>query len=117
GVFYFVVWSLLAGYFRRQSVRQDTTRDPRITLQLQRWSGPAMMAFALTITFASFDWLMSLDPHWFSAVFGIYFFSGCVVGFLAMLILWAAALRRHGMLAEAISIEHYHDLGKLLFGF
>jgi hypothetical protein len=117
GLFYLAVWSGLATYFRRQSLLQDSTRDPRATLRLQRWSGPAMILFALTITFAAFDWIMSLDPHWFSAVFGIYYFSGCVVGFLAVLILWAIALRRQGMLSEAITIEHYHDLGKLLFGF
>jgi hypothetical protein len=114
---YFAVWSGLALFYRRLSIQQDATRDPRLTLRMQRWSGPAMIAFAGTVTFASFDWIMSLDPHWFSAVFGVYFFSGAVVGFLAMLILWAAWLRRQGLLSEAITREHYHDLGKLLFGF
>ncbi len=115
--FYLLTWSGMAYYFRRLSLGQDSNRDPEATLRLQKWSGPAMILFALTVTFAAFDWIMSLDPHWFSAVFGIYYFSGCVVGFLAVLILWAIALRRQGMLNEAITIEHYHDLGKLLFGF
>lgn len=114
---YFAVWGLLAWVFRRESLRQDASHDRRATLRLQRWSGPGMMAFAVTVTFASFDWLMSLDPHWFSAVYGVYFFSGCVVGFLAMLILALRWLQSRGLLAEAVTTEHYHDLGKLLLGF
>lgn len=76
-----------------------------------------MMAFAVTVTFASFDWLMSLDPHWFSAVYGVYFFAGCVVGFLSLLILALVGLRGRGLLADVVTTEHFHDLGKLLFGF
>ncbi len=116
-VVYFAVWIVLALVFRHYSIRQDSTSDPAMTLAMQRWSGPGTMAFAVTVTFASFDWLMSLDPHWFSAVYGVYFFSGCVVGFLAILVLALLELGRRGLLSDVVTVEHYHDLGKLLFGF
>ena len=116
-LFYFAVWTVLARYFWRTSIRQDASGDKRLTLQMQRWSGPAMMAFAVTTCFAAFDWLMSLDPHWFSTIYGVYFFSGAVVGFLAFVTLAALALERVGLLRDKITEEHYHDLGKLLLGF
>lgn len=113
---YFTVWGVIANFFWRCSIRQDQTGDVDLTLRMQRWSGPAMIAFALTSCFAAFDWLMSLDPHWFSTIFGVYFFSGAVVGFLAALTLCAIILERGGRL-PGITTEHFHDLGKLQFGF
>lgn len=76
-----------------------------------------MLAFAISVNFAAFDLLMSLDPHWFSTIYGIYFFSGCVVASLAALTLLVVFLQSHGMLRREVTIEHFHDLGKLLFGF
>ena len=114
---YFVVWSALAWVFYRRSVGQDRDGAPQATARLQRLSGPAIILFALTVTFAAFDWLMSLDPHWYSTMFGVYYFAGCVVAIFAFLALVGLVLRRAGVLAEVITIEHYHDLGKLLFAF
>ena len=114
---YFVAWLLLARFFVSRSRRQDQSGDPALTVQMERASGPALLVFAGTVTFASFDWLMSLEPSWFSTIFGVYYFSGTAVGFLAALILAALAVQRSGRLAGLITVEHYHDLGKLLFGF
>ncbi len=114
---YFAVWAILARYFWTRSVQQDETGDAKLTLQMQKWSGPAMMAFAVTVCFAAFDWLMSLDPHWFSTIYGVYFFSGAAVGFFAFVTLVALLLERVGALRGALTVDHYHDLGKLLFGF
>ena len=85
--------------------------------RVRRWSGPAMIVFAITMNFAAFDWLMSLDPHWFSTIFGVYFFSGSVVGFLAFLPLAMFLARRAGRIGTEITTEHEHDVAKLLFGF
>ena len=63
---YFAIWGLLAWFYLSNSVRQDSTRDPKTTLKLQSFSAPGMLLFALTVVFASFDWEMSLDPLWFS---------------------------------------------------
>ncbi len=117
GVGYFAVWWLLARFFLRRSVEQDTSRDPALTLRMERLGGPALLLFSLTITFAAFDWLMALTPRWFSTIFGVYYFSGAIVGFLAAVILLALLLQAGGRLAATVTVEHYHDLGKLLFAF
>lgn len=116
-VVYLAVWVALARYFWSRSVQQDQTDDVQLTLRMQATSAPTMFAFGLTLTFASFDWLMSLSPHWFSTIFGVYYFSGAVVGSLALLIVMVRALQASGRLKHAVTIEHGHDLGKLLFGF
>jgi hypothetical protein len=117
-VLYFAVWIGLARLFFGRSVAQDRSGDARITLALRRWSAPGIILFALTTTFAAFDWLMSLEPHWYSTIFGVYYFSGAILGLLAMLILISLALSSPGASGEtAITVEHLHDLGKLMFGF
>jgi len=114
---YFLVWITIAWYFRRNSMRQDETGDPAISLHLSRVAAPSLLLFALTITFAAFDWIMSLDPHWFSTIFGVAYFAGGYMGFFAFIILMAKWLGARGYLREAINVEHYHDLAKLMFVF
>jgi len=116
-VFYFAVWWLLARFFLRRSLAQDLSGDPHLTVRMERLSPVALLLFAVTVTFASFDWLMSLEPAWFSTIFGVYYFSGAAIGFLATIILLAMLLQATGRLNRSITVEHYHDLGKLLFGF
>jgi hypothetical protein len=116
-VVYFVLWGLMASFLHRTSVAQDASGDPALTLRMERLSAPGMVVFALSLNFAAFDLLMSLDPHWFSTIFGVYYFAASVVAFLAVMpkILFAMQLR--GILPNAVTVEHYHDFGKLLFGF
>lgn len=114
---YFAFWVWAASFFARASWQQDATGEVDITRRLQGRAAPFMVGFAVTVTFAAFDWLMSLDPHWYSTIFGVYYFAGSVVGFLAALIVVAVTLQRAGFLRRTITREHYHDLGKLLFAF
>lgn len=114
---YFAVWSYLALRYLRDSLKQDKTGDPAITTSLQRMSAPALVLYGLTITFAAFDLLMSLDYEWFSTIFGVYFFSGSIVGFFALLPVLIFFLQLSGRLKRSITIEHYHDMGKLIFAF
>ena len=116
-VVYLATWGLLAWFFLRQSTRQDDSRDPQLTRRMEKAAPPAMILFALTISFASFDWLMSIEPLWWSTIFGLYYFSGSVVAFLATLILFVIALQARGIARQAVTVEHYHDVGKLLLGF
>lgn len=116
-IVYFVIWSAIGLYYWRASRRQDEIGEASITRRLQTLSPLAIILYGLSQTLAAFDWLMSLDPHWFSTIFGVYFFAGSVVGILAVLILLALSLQRAGALHELVTWEHYHDLGKLLFGF
>jgi hypothetical protein len=112
---YFVVWSGLALYFLRSSRTQDRTGDPEITRRLQRRAGPGIVLFAVTVTFASIDWLMSLTPHWYSTIFGVYFFAGSLVGAFALVAILLAGMKRAGLLRRQLTESHFHDVGKLLF--
>src|SRR5688572_9821539 len=114
---YFGIWSFIALMYYRGSRGQDVTGDPGVSARLRRLAGPAIIVLALTQTFASVDWIMSLTPHWYSTMFGVYFFAGSFVGFIAFLSVVAAAMRRAGLLDTVISVEHMHDIGKLLFAF
>jgi hypothetical protein len=116
-VIYFAAWSGIAYWFAKLSHEQDDGKHPELTLRMQARSAPAMVVFALTLTFAGFDWIMSLDPHWYSTIFGVYIFSGSVTSSLAALSLITIALQREGMLQRVSTVEHRHDIGKLLFGF
>lgn len=114
---YFLVWWGITRYFFKKSVEQDGSGDPAITERLRIAAGPSVIAFALTVCFAAFDLLMSLNPHWFSTIFGVYYFAGCVLAIYASLILVSLYLQRAGKLQRTITTEHYHDLGKMMFAF
>jgi len=115
-VLYFMVWIGLAVWFHRTSVAQDASREVAATRRMELAAPFGMILFALTSSLAGFDLLMSLDPFFFSTIFGIYFFSGAVLTFFATMIVCFFFLQRHGIVNE-VSPEHYHDLGKLMFGF
>ncbi len=116
-IIYFAIWVFLAGWFYRLSLAQDQEFEEGRLARMKRISAPGMVLFALTVTFAAFDWLMSLNASWYSTVFGVYIFSGSVLSVLAFITLLAIYLRGKGFLVDVITVEHYHDLGKLLFTF
>ncbi|MDM7915814.1 MAG: quinol:cytochrome C oxidoreductase [Candidatus Eisenbacteria bacterium] len=116
-VLYLAIWSGLAYWFHRLSTEQDRTGNWNLTVRMERASGPAMVLFGLALNFAAFDLLMSLDPHWYSTMFGVYYFSGSALGFFALLPIVTALVQRSGRLTRAITPEHYHDMGKLVFAF
>lgn len=116
-VLYFAIWIGLSRYFYKNSVAQDQSGDPEISLRLSRRAAPGILLFALSLTFAAFDWIMSLDPHWFSTMFGVTYFAGAMMSFLALLGLLCMWLRGKGYLGSVVTVEHYHDIGKLLFAF
>ncbi len=114
---YFVIWLLLARFFVRESIAQDADGDVRHTERMQWWSAPGMLLYALTVTFFSVDTLMSLNPHWYSTIWGVYYFSGGVVGFFALLAIMIYLVQASGRLTRSVTIEHFHDVGKLAFAF
>lgn len=115
--FYFIVWSYLSWRLYTTSIRQDVEGDPALTVRMRRMSAWGIALTAITTAFASYDVLMSLDPHWFSTIFGIYFFGGSFLSIMALMIVIARLYQRGGMLRQTISAEHYQDLGKFMFGF
>ena len=116
-VLYFAVWLFLSRYFSRKSRRQDQTGDSRLTHDMQKMAAPGVLLMALTLTAAAFDWLMSLMPHWYSTIFGLYIFAGSLVAALALISLITIDLQRQGLFGKVSTVEHRHDLAKLMFGF
>lgn len=114
---YFLIWFLLCRTLYRTSLQQDQNPNPEQINKMRFISAPGLILFALTTTYASFDWVMSLDPHWYSTIFGLYIFAGSVVAILSFLTILVIFIHSKGLLKDTITEEHYHDLGKLLFGF
>jgi len=114
---YFVIWTVLATKLRGYSTRQDISGDKWLTARARKMSSYGLLIFALSTAFASFDWLMSMDPHWFSTMFGVYFFAGGMLSCIALVILVLGLLRMRGKLEGIVTAEHFHDLGKLLLAF
>ena len=117
GVLYFVVWIAIAWFFVSNSMKQDEKKDYYLALKMRRWSPLAAVGFGLSLTFAAFDWLMSLEAAWYSTIFGVVIFAGSAVSIFALMILFAIPWYEQGITKDAITVEHLHDHGKLLFAF
>ncbi len=112
---YFTIWIVLTTLLYKFSLKQDAGSSTLITKKLNKTSAPGVILFAFTTAFAAFDWLMSLDPHWYSTIFGVYYFAGSAMAVMAVLILIVMYFRKNGILTDVITPEHDHDFGKLLF--
>lgn len=115
--FYFISWAGLTYFINKWSWEQDNTDDPRPRRRSEALSGPGLILFGLTVTFASVDWVMSLEPEWFSAIFGIMFMGGQALSAIAFVIAVAVVLGMREPMSGIISRGHLHDLGKLLLTF
>src|SRR5207302_5520970 len=102
---------------RRLSVKQDKDGNPRFTILMRKVAFISLPMFALCLTFGAFDWLMSLNYHWFSTMFGVYIFAGAAGSSMSLLVLVITALRQAGYLKDVITLEHYHIMGKWMFAF
>ena len=114
---YPLIWLAIGLWLLRGSAAQDASKDVAITKRMAGLAAPATILIAFSLTFAVFDWVMALDPTWYSTIFGVTIFAGSMVAGLAVLILIFTSMRQSGLLAREVNVEHYHDLGKLLFGF
>ncbi len=116
-ILYFGIWGWLGYRLHKISVEMDNTRDWGLTTLMRKISAPGILIFALTIAFASFDWLMSLDAHWFSTMFGVYFFAMSFQALFPMLILLVYWMHKRGILNNTIRQVHIYDLGAWFFAF
>jgi len=116
-VAYFVIWFGLALWFGRLSRLQDETGDRELTRRMRRASPPGLLLFGLSITFFAFDWLMSLDPHWYSTIYGILMLGGQGLASMAFTLTVMVMLARTAPLAGVFRANHLHDLGKLMLTF
>jgi hypothetical protein len=114
-VIYFVLWSLWTIMIYRNSIKQDTERSAARMHSITRWAAPGLLLVVMVGSLASFDWLMSLEPGWYSTIYGLYYLANGALGFMAFMTLICQGFRKNGILANTIQEEHYHDLGKWLF--
>jgi hypothetical protein len=114
---YFAIWLGLTYLLNKWSGEQDRTAERRLSRQMRMISGPGLVLFVLTVTFASIDWAMSLDPHWFSTIWGLLFVAQWGLSSFAFVIALMALLSTRAPLNEVLVPSHFHDLGKLLLAF
>jgi hypothetical protein len=114
---YIVLWILLSYALVAVSRRQDQDQALRWTLLNRRLSAVFLVVFAVTFSLASCDWLMLLEPMWFSTMWGVYNFAGMAQATIAAIVVFSLTLKSQGSLGSAFTDEHLHDLGKLLLGF
>ncbi len=114
---YFAIWILTAYLLNKWSREQDGTTDRRVTKRMQMTSGPGLLLFVLTVTFASVDWAMSLNPDWFSTIYGLLFVIAWALSALAFAIAVMSFLTNREPMARIVRPNHFQDLGKLMLAF
>lgn len=110
------LWLGFYAFYVRGSRRQDESHDARFTVRARYWAPPFMIMFFFTITFLGFDWVSSLEPEWYSDMFGVYLFAGTFLAGIAAMAVGVLALMRQGRLPE-VNSNHYYNLGTLGLAF
>ena len=116
-VFYFAIWFLYSHLLSKWSAEQDRTGDERLIGKMRAVSAPGLVVFTLTTTFAFIDWIMSLEPHWFSTIYGAMFMIGEMLESFAFVIALMIILSKTSPLKEYVTPQHIHDLGNMMFAF
>lgn len=116
--FYFLCWIGVAHFLRAWSLRQDAAGGVTLTRWQRRLGAGALPLLALTVTFAAFDWIMSIDPRFYSTIFGVYWWAGSFMGAFAVTIIAASATRDDpSQFGAHMNLDHFHALGKFLLAF
>jgi hypothetical protein len=115
-VIYIVIWSLFYFIFRHNSLKQDQDSDQKRTKKNIALAAAFIPLLAISISLFSIDWLMSLEPHWFSTMFGVYYFTGSILTALAVTTYFVVVLSEKGYFFKGINENHYYSFGALLFG-
>jgi hypothetical protein len=116
-LFYFAFFICATLLFRRFSIRQDRDGNPAYTLNMRKVAFTSLPLFGLCLTFGAYDWLLGLDYHWFSTMWGVYIFAGAAGSSMSLLVLVITALRNAGYLKDIVTMEHYHIMGKWMLSF
>jgi len=116
-VIYFAIWITIGTLLTRWSAEQDRTGDPALIVKLSRLSGGGLVVYALTVTLAMVDWTMSVNPHWYSTMWGPLYMGGQALSAMSFAIVVLIMLSQVPPLNRVVNPSHLHDLGKLLFAF
>jgi hypothetical protein len=117
GVAYVLLATVVSQRLFGLSTRQDQSGEVQLTVRQRRFGTGALPFVALVFSFAAFDWLMSLDPLWFSTIFGVYYFSGSFLSTLSLLVIVTDRARGKNLYGDLVTDEHIHNLGKLMLAF
>jgi hypothetical protein len=112
-----ISWMIFYWVLTGNSRKQDVSGDQKLTTKNIKISTVFILWFAVSITIIAVDWMMSVEPHWFSTIFGVYYFAGTVWAALAALTLIVVLLKENGYMVDKIKKDHYYSLGTLLFAF
>jgi hypothetical protein len=116
-LFYFIIWVLISYFLNSWSSRQDETSNADFSVRLKKLSGPGLVIYGFTSTFAIFDWVMSLQPHWFSTMYGAIFMVSQALTSLCLMIVVLAVYARSEPFLAILRPRHSHDLGNILLAF
>jgi hypothetical protein len=116
-VIYFVLWTGLALMLRSWSLDQDRTGNQAAAKRMRMLSGIGVALFVISVTFAAFDWTMSLDPHWFSSIYGAHYMISSGLITLAFIIIMLTQVRQTAIFEANVPIKPIHDIGKLMLAF
>jgi hypothetical protein len=115
--FFFLVWIVMAFLLRKWSLQQDTSADPQATVRMRTLSGPGIVIYPVTATFAFVDWIMSIEPAWYSTMFMVIVLIGQVLTAFALVTMLLTRVQFQEPFAEVVTHRHFHDLGNLLLAF
>jgi hypothetical protein len=121
-VIYLAIWSGLGWFLYSTSIKQDSLADKpeereRLVHLIRKVCAGGIFLYGLSLSFGAVDWVMSLSPHWYSTIFGVYYFAASMLSFFAFITLISMAAQSAGVLKTAITTEHFHDMGKFMFGY
>ncbi len=114
---YFAIWNVMGFLLTKWSAEHDRTGEPALLGKLSKLSGAGLVIYGLTLTFAMVDWTMSVNPHWFSTIWGMLYAGGQGLSAFAFGICVLVMLSQTAPLNKVLTTHHFHDLGKLLFAF
>ncbi len=115
-VIFMIIWLVFYFIFRQNSMKQDANKDQKLTKKNIALAAAFIPMLAISISLFSIDWLMSLEPHWFSTMFGVYYFTGTILTALAVTTYFVVSLSQKGYFFKGINENHYYSFGALMFG-
>lgn len=115
-VIYLIIWGGFLYFFRRNSMKQDASKDQKLTKKNIALAAAFIPLLAISISLFSIDWLMSLEPHWFSTMFGVYYFTGTILTSLCVITWFVVTLSEQGFFFKGVNENHYYSFGALMFG-
>jgi len=116
-VVYFAIWFGLAFFLNKWSEQQDRTGDARLALRMESLSAPGLILWGIAVTFSSVDWVMSLEPHWFSTIYGMIFMMAAALAAMSFVVFTLRMLSDSDPLRDSVTPNQYNDLGNLMLAF